>query len=213
MSNPNAEVKVTWKGWLSLIVLIVLLSGVFQNSTGPLKAFDFNNLGGSFGKIYENLTFAGKGGTGAREGFILGLTLIPAVMLFTGLLAVFEELGAFQASMKLFQPLLKPLLGIPGVAGIAFVSSFTSSDAAAIMTKELTEEGYLTDDERTIFVAYQYAASAVINNTISGGAPLLAISPLAFGPIFAIQVVCKIFGANIVRLVIYLSNKKKKEAI
>ena len=43
------------------------------------------------------------------------------------------------------------------------------------MTRELYEDGEITDDERTIFVAYQYAGSACINNTITGGAPLVAI--------------------------------------
>lgn len=50
------------------------------------------------------------------------------------------------------------------------------------MTRDLYEEGSITDDERTIFVAYQYAGSACINNTITGGAPLVAISPVAWAP-------------------------------
>ena len=69
----------------------------------------------------------------------------------------------------------------------------------------------MTDDERTIFTSYQYAGSAVINNTITGGAPLLAISPIALGPIILIQFVCKMIGANIVRLVLAFSTKKHKE--
>ena len=36
---------------------------------------------------------------------------------------------------------------------------------SAFMTKNLYEEGMMNDDERTIFAAYQYAGSAVINNT------------------------------------------------
>ena len=95
-----------------------------------------------------------------------------------GLLGVFEQLGAFKASDILFRPLLRPLLGIPGKCGIAFISSFTGSDVAAVMTRELYEDGEITDDERTIFVAYQYAGSACINNTITGGAPLVAICPV-----------------------------------
>jgi hypothetical protein len=79
-----------------------------------------------------------------------------------------------------------------------------------VLTRDLYDQGYITDDERTIFVAYQYAASAPVNNTINGGAPLLAISLLAFGPIFLIEFVSKILGANIVRFVLYLSSKKKK---
>ncbi|MEG0686808.1 MAG: hypothetical protein RR425_05940, partial [Erysipelotrichales bacterium] len=53
--------KLTWKAWLSLFMLIVLFSGVFKDFAGPLKAFDFLNLNGDFGKIYEEINFVGKG--------------------------------------------------------------------------------------------------------------------------------------------------------
>lgn len=132
-------------------------------------------------------------------------------MFFCGLLAVFEQLGAYKASEILFRPLLRPLLGIPGKCGIAFISSFTGSDVAAVMTRDLYEEGSITDDERTIFVAYQYAGSACINNTITGGAPLVAISPVALGPCILIMVFCKIIGANIVRIILRLSGKKRSK--
>ncbi len=61
-----------------------------------------------------------------------------------------------------------------------FVSSFNGSDVAAIMTRDLYEAGDITDDQRTIFVSYQYAASACItNNTINCGAPIIAFCPIA----------------------------------
>ena len=148
------------------------------------------------------------GGTGAKDGFMAGFNLIPAVMFFCGLLGVFEQLGAFKASDILFRPLLRPLLGIPGKCGIAFISSFTGSDVAAVMTRELYESGDITDDERTIFVAYQYAGSACINNTITGGAPLVAICPVALGPCILIMVLCKLIGANVVRIILRLRRKK-----
>lgn len=203
------ENKVTLKGWISLILLIVLFSGVFTNVEGPLSAFDFSNLTGKFGGIYEGINFQGKGGTGAREGFLFALTLIPTVSLAVGLIEVVEHLGGMQAATKLFTPILKPLLGISGSAGLAFVSSFTSSDVAAALTKELTESGELTDDERTIFTAYQYAGSAVILNTFGTQAPLLPIIVLAPGPIIVILWICKVLGANIVRFVLKRNTVKK----
>ncbi|MGL5347614.1 MAG: hypothetical protein ACRDA3_09700 [Peptostreptococcaceae bacterium] len=213
MKNNNTENKVTWKGWASLIALIVILSGIFNSSEGALAAFDYNNLVGSFGTIVDGVTFTGKGGVGVKAGFMIGLTLIPGVMFCRGLVAVVQELGGLQAAGVLFRPILRPLLGIPGTAGLAFVSSFTGSDIAALLTRDLHDDGYITDDERTVFVAYQYAASAIIDNTINAGAPLAAISPLAVGPIILIEIISKIFGANIVRLVIKISNSKaKKEA-
>lgn len=204
--------RVTLKNWIAFLFLVIILSGIFQRNTGPLQVLDFTNLSGKFGTIGDTgANFIGKGGTGAKDGFMAGLNLIPAVMFFCGILNVFQELGAFEAARIVFNPILKPLLGIPGSAGVAFISSFTGSDVAAVMTKELVDDGDMTDEERTIFTSYQYAGSAVINNTITGGAPLLAISPIALGPIILIQFVCKLIGANIVRIVLKLNAKKHKE--
>ena len=208
VKQPKEKVGIV--AWISLVVLIVVLSGVFRTSDTPLKVLDFTNLSGSFGTIGDTgANFLGSGGSGAKDGFMAGLNLIPAVMLFCGLLGVFEQLGAFKASNILFSPLLRPILGIPGHAGVAFLSSFTGSDVAAVMTRDLYDEGKMTDDERTVFVAYQYAGSACINNTITGGAPLLAICPIALGAIIVIEFICKLIGANLVRLVLFFSRKKR----
>lgn len=209
--NTLAKPKVYLKNWIALAALVVVLSGIFQRSDGPLQVLGFTNLCGKFGAIGDTgANFIGKGGTGARDGFMAGLNLISSVMFFCGLLNVFQDLGAFEAASILFNPILKPLLGIPGSAGVAFISSFTGSDVAAVMTRELVQDGKMTDDERTIFTSYQYAGSAVINNTITGGAPLLAISPIALGPIILIQFVCKMIGANVVRLILAIHTKKHK---
>jgi len=209
MDKSNETNKVTWKGYLSLFVLIVLFSGVFKDADNFLKAFDFANLTGSFGQIVDGVDFIGKGGTGAKDGFLFALTLVPTLALAVGIIDVVESMGAMKAAAKIFNPILKPLLGIPGTAGVAFVSSFTSSDVASIMTKELVESGDMTDDERTIFVAYQYAGSAVILNTINTQAPLLPIALMAVGPIILIEIFCKLLGANMIRLYIKIKNKKQ----
>lgn len=206
--SSKTEQKITWKSWLSLVLLIIMFSGIFENAEGPLKALDLSNLIGEFGTIGEGGNFRGTGGTGARDGFLFALTLIPTVCLAVGLIEIVEHLGGMQAAGKLFNPILKPLLGIPGITGLAFVSSFTSSDIAAFMTKQLFDNRQITDDERTIFVAYQYAGSAVILNTIGTQAPLLPIVLLPVGPIIVILWICKVFGANLVRILIKLKNKK-----
>ncbi|AWI04111.1 nucleoside recognition domain-containing protein [Clostridium drakei] len=209
MSDENK--KVSLKGWLSLIILIIMFSGALSGVKGPLKALDFNNLTGSFGVIAGKIDFHGSKGTGVKEGFLFALTLIPTVMFAMGLINVAESLGALKAAEKVFTPLLKPLLGIPGSAGLVFVSSFTSTDVAAVLTKELAEENLITDDERTIFVSYQIAASAVIVNTITCGAPLVPISKLSIGVIFAVEIIVKILGANIVRVILKYDSKKNNE--
>lgn len=211
MSNKDSkELKVTWKGYVSLAVLVILFSGIFSSSDNFLAAFDFSKLSGSFGEVVEGVTFTGKGGSGAKDGFLTALTLIPSVCFALGLINIVEYLGGMEAAAKIFNPLLKPILGIPGITGIAFVSSFTSSDVASVMTRDLYDEGLITDDERTIFVSYQYAASAVILNTINLMSPLLAIAPLAIGPIILVQFFCKLVGANIVRIYLKFYNRKNK---
>ncbi len=207
------ENKVGIKGWLALFVLCLMFSGVLKNVEGPLKALDFSNLVGAWGKIGESgQNFIGKGGAGAREGMMQALSLIPAISFAVAVIDVVTELGAIDAGVKVFTPLLRPVLGIPGECGIAFVSSFTSSDVGSVMTGDLYKEGKLNEKERAIFTAYQYAGSAVVLNTMNTQAALLPIIVFAAGPVIVVLFICKILGANLVRLVLTLEEKKKKEA-
>ncbi len=205
--------KVGIKGWLALLVLCIMFSGVLKNVEGPLKALDFSNLVGAWGKIGESgQNFIGKGGTGAREGMMQALSLIPAISFAVAIIEVVTQLGAIDAGVKVFTPLLRPLLGIPGECGIAFVSSFTSSDVGSVMTRDLYNEGKISEKERAIFTAYQYAGSAVVLNTINTQAALLPIILFATGPVIVVLFVCKLLGANLVRLILTLQEKKHKEA-
>ncbi|WP_110954324.1 nucleoside recognition domain-containing protein [Anaerosinus massiliensis] len=206
----DVEHKLTWRGWLSFLFIVISFSGVLAHA-GAWSAIDFQTLIGAFGKIGDLGAFSGKGGTGAREGFLFGLTLIPTVMFALGLIRVVESLGALLAAEKLIRPILKPLMGVPGVTGLALVSSMTSSDVGSAMTKQLHDDGKLTDDERTIFVSYQYAASATLTNTIDCGAPLLGIALLPIGAILAIELFVKVLGANIVRLILARQTVKESD--
>ena len=221
------EKKVTIKGWIGLAVLIILLSGVFQKNTTFLKAFDFTNLSGAFGTIrvpqvdedgdviisedgtvsYSSYTFQGSGGSGAREGILVAITLMPLVSFAFGLIQLAQNMGAMEAAEKLFRYILRPLYGISGVCGIAYVASFTSSDVGALMTRQLYEDGAITNNERTIFVAYQYPATAVIGNTISTQAALLPCIVLSTGPVILVLWLCKTIGANIVRIIVSFDKK------
>ena len=207
--DKESEYKVTWKGWVSLLFICICFSGILAKNPTGLRALDFSALIGKFGTIAgSKSTFQGAGGLGAREGLLFTITLIPTVMLALGLIQVCESLGALRAAEKVFRPLLRPFMGIPGVTGLAFVSSFTSSDVGAVMTKELVEDDMMTDDERTIFVAYQYAGSATVANTISTGAPLLPISLLPLGVVILLIVIVKVIGANLVRLYLFYYRKR-----
>jgi len=197
--KTKEEYKVTWKGWLSLTILVISLSGVFGKAEAPWRALDFMVLTGNFGEVAKGIIFTGKGGAGAREGFMFALTLIPTIMFALGAIQVAESLGALRAAEIIFRPILRPVMGIPGASGLAFVSSFTSSDVGAVMTKGLVEDKMMTEEERAIFVAYQYAGSAPIANTFGTGGPLLPITVLPVGIIILLIFIVKIIGANLVR--------------
>lgn len=202
--------KLTWKSWVSLLFLIILFSGAFENSNTILRALDLNVLTGQFGVIADGLDFTGTDGTGAKAGFLFALSLLPITALSMGILDVVESMGAMEAARRVFSPILRPIWGFSGNAGVAFIASFTSSDITAVMTKRLYEEGKLTDDERTIFAAYQYSSSAVIGNVISTQAPLLPIIVYPMGAIIVILVIFKTFGSTCMRLWIRYCNQKSE---
>ena len=77
-----------------------------------------------------------------------------------------------------------------------------------MLTKELYDNGQITDDERTILVSFMYPGSAPIGNMISTQAAVLPIAVLAMGPLILVVIFCKLVGANLVRLL--LAGKRKK---
>ena len=114
---------VRWTGYVTLVLVILFFSGVFTDVEGPLSCLDFTVLNGSFGKIAEDIGFVGKGGSGARHGFLFALSLVPGIMLALGVVAVAEKLDALRAAQRLLTPLMRPLMGLPGTANISLLFS------------------------------------------------------------------------------------------
>ena len=139
--DKTPQIKVGWVGYAAFIFAIIIFSGIFSSSDTWLKVFDFIVLNGKFGTIppgaEKALDFRGAGGTGARDGFLFAIELIPAVILALGIVNVIDGLGGLRAAQKLMTPILMPLLGIPGITALASIANMQSTDAAAGMVKEL----------------------------------------------------------------------------
>ena len=211
-SCETQSVKVPWTGYIALVFAVVFFSGLLASQKGWITAFDFNALAGKFGVMKDaaKATFQGQGGFGARDGFMFGFGLLPSVMLALGMVEIVDHLGGLKAAEKLLTPILRPLLGIPGVAGLAMVTSFQSTDAGAGMTRMLRETGCITENEKTVFCAFQFSAGGTVTNYLASGAALFSFVTVPIVLPLVLIFVLKIFGANLVRF--YL-NRFEKESV
>jgi nucleoside recognition membrane protein YjiH len=196
-------------GYLALIFAIIFFAGLFADMEGPIRALDFTVISGAFGDIGGGGTFRGAGGVGARDGFLFALTLFPVVMLALGTVKAVEFLGGLRAAQELLTPILRPLMGIPGISGLALVASLQSTDAGAGMTKQLREADLINEAEKTIFAAFQFSAGATITNYLSSGAALFDAIKVPIVLPLILMFVLKVFGANLMRL--YLKRETAKE--
>ncbi|NQZ92276.1 MAG: YjiH family protein [Moritella sp.] len=229
MTQPTANgPKVKIGGYIALVFAIVFFSGLMKSNEW-YGVFDFTTLNGSFGKVAYSVSetadgvqvattsLRGKGGSGARDGFIFALTLIPTVMFALGMINVLEHYGALNAARKLLTPLLRPLMGIPGNSGLALIASLQSTDAGAAMTRQLKDEKQLTKRETDIFTMFQFTAGAAIVNFFSSGAVLFTLTnpdgsvavPSSIGLAVIVMFAFKFIGANLFR--IYLNITEGKE--
>lgn len=206
--------RISWISYAIFIFAIVFFSGLFASAKDWTQVLDFSILNGAFGKITgeagKTFTFRGTGGGGARDGFIFAIELMPAVIFALGVISVVDGLGGLKVAQKIMTPLLKPLMGIPGVCGLALIANLQSTDAGAGMIKELVESGDLTDDERTIFATYQISASATVTNYFGSGAALFAFIQVPILLPLIMMFIFKIIGANMIRF--YIKAMQKKQA-
>lgn len=199
-----------WKAgpgaFVALIVAILFFSGLLMKVNGMqwISAFDFTTLGGTFGTMKEpaKSNFMGAGGVSARAGFLFALSLAPSVMLALGFLEIFTHYGAIKAAHKLLTPLLKPLLGIPGLTGLALITDLQSTDAGAALTKELKDEGQITQKDLVVMGAWQYSGAGMISNYFSIGVALFAALTVPVIIPLLLMFVLKFVGAIFVRFVL-----------
>lgn len=198
--------KVTLLSYFMLCLGILIFSGTLGELTGawePVRALDFNALAGLFGKISGVNNFQGVGGTGARGGFLFALSLFPSVIMALGLVHIIDAYGGLAAAQKLISPLFRPLFGISGICGLAFITHLQSTDGASGMTKDLYDSGYISDKERTIFAMIQFSCPASVTNYFSIYAGLFPLFAMLGMPL-AIAFLCKCIGGILMRIVVTL---------
>ena len=198
------EVKVSYGGYIGLVFAIIFFSGLVVSikDASWLSAFDFTTITGSFGTMKEPAknTFMGAGGKGAREGFIFGFYLIPAVMLALGIIEILDQLGALRAAQKLLSPILRPVMGVPGAAGLALITTLQSTDAGAILTKQMYDTGMANEKERIIMTGWQFSAAGIISNYFASGSALFSFLTVPIIVPLVVVFIMKFVGANIIRL-------------
>ena len=195
-------------GYISFIVAILFFSGLLITDKW-WGIFDYTILNGSFGNVVANVTdkggelsttfsnFRGKGGSGAIDGFVFALTLVPSIMLATAMIAVFEYYGAIRAATR-----------VPGSTSLAIVASLQSTDAGAALTRALKDRGELTEDEVSIFATFQMTADAALGNFLATGVVFFTLKnaagdlvvPTTIGVCLGIILLGKVFAANVMRL-------------
>ncbi len=218
-------------GYISLIVAVIFFSGLCATKQW-WGIFDFTTMNGSFGQLLSSATevdgvlktaatsFRGKGGSGAIDGFMFALTLVPTVMFALAMITIFDHYGALRAARRILTPVLRPLLGLPGGAALALIASLQSTDGGAALTRQLKDSGELTENEVTIFASFQMTADACITNFFSSGAVLFTLVnaeggpavPVSLGLCLAVMFVGKVFAGNLMRLILIRPNRKEAKA-
>ncbi len=215
------EEKVTIGGYISLIIAVLFFSGLMVSDRW-WGIFDYTVLNGSFGQLVSKVTesggelttqmanFRGKGGSGAIDGFMFALTLVPSVMLSVGMVNVFEHYGAIKAAGRLLTVILRPILGLPGYTALSIIASLQSTDAGAALTRTLKDEGRLTERETLIFATFQMTAGAAIGNFLSSGVVIFTLTdasgalcvPTTIGACLGIILLGKLLSANMMRFIL-----------
>jgi nucleoside recognition membrane protein YjiH len=205
--------KVRPYGYVALVLGIIFFSGFLANVDSFIIFFDYTVLPGKFGALGEGVkNVQGSGGTGARDGFMYVFTVWPSVILALGIINVIEGLDGLKAGQRLLNPVLRPLLGIPGWSSLALISGLTAStDAGSALTLDLVNNNLINDKELGIFSCFNFVASGFIGSSLTLAGTyvpfLLDVGiPLAF--ILAMGVLAKFFAGNLMRVYIKVADKK-----
>ena len=206
--------KVGVVGYLALLFAAVFFSGIFAGKDGILSALDFQTYLGSYGKIAETAYssgIVGSGGSGVREGFFQAISIAPVMIFSVAFIGCIDHLGGLRAAQKILTPLTKPLMGVPGVCGLAMIINWQSSDASSAQARDLYDSGYISRKERERLVAYEFITAACIGVFFSNGAIILPYLTIPTGLMLVIIVTNKFVAANLMRLYQLLFDRKNPD--
>ncbi len=230
-ADPTALEKPGIGGYISFILAVVFFSGLCETKEW-WGILDFTVVNGSFGQLVSSVkdqagelitatsSFRGKGGSGAIDGFMFALTLVPPIMFSVAMITVFEYYGAIRAAGYLLNFVLRPLMGLPGYTALALVASLQSTDAGAALTRSLKDEGRLTETEVEIFAAFQMTAGAAVGNFLSSGVVIFTLVnadnlpavPSSIGMCLGVILLGKLFSANLMRLLLIRKSLREKKS-
>lgn len=201
--------NIPWYGFVALILTILFLSGIFTNSEGPLSALDYSNVLGTFGTMGSggqgtDIAFAkdfqGIGGVGVKSAFLLVLSISPGIILAYAVIELFKNYKGDVAAEFVFNPILKPLFGVPGRSIVAITASLTTTDGGAAITKELYDNNYINYKENMILSQFQYSSPAPLINVFSIAAPLAPYIPTQLSVCLIVILAMKVLGAILCRI-------------
>ncbi len=207
-------------GFISFIIAVLFFSGLMETPEW-WGIFDYTTLNGNAGKLVAAVSsaggeisttfanFRGKGGSGAIDGFLFAIYLVPTIMLAVAMVKVFEHYGAIKAAGWLLNPILRPVLGLPGCTALSLIASLQSTDAGAVMTRTLKDAKLLTEKQVIVYATFQMTADAAIGNFLSSGIVLFTLTangvpavPTTIGACLGVILLGKFFSANMMRLVL-----------
>ena len=203
-NRNRSGARLTPGAWIAFALSLCLFSGVFYKAGGSwgfLASLDFTTLLGRCGD-YAGAGFMGKGGVGARQGFLYAVSLYPSVMTAIGIIAVLSHYGALRAAEKLLTPLLKPLLGVSGESALALMTSLQSTDAGAALTRDLYERGAISAKGLVVLCAWQYSGAALIAIYFSILSALFSAFLVPIWVPLALIFALKCLGGGLVRLML-----------
>ena len=213
----DKNLQVPWTGYVALTFALAFFSGIFMNAEGALRALDYSNVSGAFGKLGQlaegggklAANFRGTGGSGPKDAFLYGLTLVPQIMFSLGVVKVIENYGGLQAAQKLLTPLMQLIFGMRGYCALPVIAGMQNSDTGASMIKQMRDEELITEREKLIFIAFHFTAPALIVNYFAIGSMAFPYLSVSIAIPMVVVFVCKFVGANLFRF--FIVNRLVKE--